>query len=60
LDTVRRILDEKGSVTAAELAGYAPTPEIQAERDRKRQAFVATLLAPLEQQAESSPPGRAA
>jgi hypothetical protein len=40
LDTVERLLDERGSVTRAAIEGYQPTPAIESERAAWREAYL--------------------
>ncbi len=50
LDTLRRVIVERNVLSPDELAAYRPTPEVQAERDKARQSFIATLMASFDQE----------
>jgi len=56
LDTLERVLADKGLVLADELAGYEPSSEVVGERFRWHQAFVERLLRVLAQEFESAKP----
>jgi len=53
LDTVLRLLDRKGLVSAAEAQNFEPDPEQQAARDAVRHMFIETLLAPFQAAADA-------
>jgi hypothetical protein len=44
LDTVERLLDAQGSVTRAAIEDYQPTPEVEAERNAWREAYLKRVL----------------
>lgn len=44
MDTIERLLDEKGSLTRDEIENYRPTPATEAERSAWSQAFVARVM----------------
>jgi hypothetical protein len=43
-DTLERMLDEKGTVSREDLRRYIPDPDIEAERNTDRQAFINRVL----------------
>ncbi len=47
LDTLRRLLIDRGVLDAASIADYAPPAEAQAERERVRRSLIASLLSSL-------------
>jgi CDP-diacylglycerol pyrophosphatase len=47
LDTLRRLLCDRGVLDQATFAAYSPSAEVQAERDRARRGLIASLLSPL-------------
>lgn len=47
LDTLRRLLSDRGVLDQATLAAYVPSAEAQAERDRARRGLIASLLSPM-------------
>ncbi len=53
LDTVLRLLDRKGLVTAAEAKDFEPDTAQQAARDAVRKLFIETLLAPFQAAADA-------
>lgn len=53
LDTVLRLLDRKGLVTAAEAQRFEPNAAQQAARDAVRKVFIETLLAPFQSAADA-------
>jgi hypothetical protein len=44
LDTLRRLLIDRGLLDAASIADYAPSAEAQTERERVRRTFIASLF----------------
>jgi hypothetical protein len=56
LDTLRRLLDDRGVLDPASVAAYVPTAAVQAERDRARRALIASLLSPMEADATTTAP----
>jgi hypothetical protein len=48
LDTLRRLLIDRGMLDAASIADYAPSAEAQVERERARRNFIASLLSSLD------------
>lgn len=44
VDTIERLIEEKGSVTRDDIEGYRAPPPIEAERTAWRQAFIARVL----------------
>lgn len=52
LDTVLRLLERQQVIDPAAVAAFEPSDAEQAARDGARRTFVATLLAPFQQQAE--------
>jgi len=50
LDTLRRVMAERGMLEEAALAGYLPPPAVLAERERTRRAFIESLMASFEQE----------
>lgn len=44
LDTVERLLDAQGSVTRAAIEDFQPTPEVEAERNAWREAYLKRVL----------------
>ena len=44
LDTVERLLDSQGTISRADIEGYLPDPEVEAERTRARQALAKRVL----------------
>jgi hypothetical protein len=48
LDTLRRLLIDRGTLDAASIADYAPPAEAQAERERVRRKRIASLLSSLD------------
>ncbi len=53
LDTVLRLLEERAALSGAEVAAFEPNAEQQAQRDAVRKAFVETLLAPFQLEADA-------
>ncbi len=47
LDTLRRLLIDRGILDAASIADYAPSADAQVERERVRRNLIASLLASL-------------
>jgi hypothetical protein len=47
LDTLRRILIDRGVLDPSALAAYVPSAAAQAERDLARRGLIASLLSPL-------------
>ena len=43
-DTLERALDEKGTVSREDLRRYIPDPEVEAERNAERSAFIKRVL----------------
>ena len=56
LDTLERVLADKGLVLADELAGYEPSTDVVSERVKWHQAFVERLLRVLAQEFEPAKP----
>lgn len=56
LDTLERVLADKGLVLADELAGYEPSSAVASERFQWHQAFVERLFRVLAQEFESAKP----
>ncbi len=56
LDTLERVLADKGLVLPEELAGYEPSAAVAGERFRWHQAFVERLLRVLSQEFEAAKP----
>ena len=56
LRTVELLLDQKGCLSRADLEAYELTAEERAARLAERDAFVATLLAPMTHEADSPAP----
>ncbi len=54
LDTLERVLNEKGLLTVDELADYQPDDGVVAERMAWHQAFVARILRVVEQELEAT------
>ncbi len=50
LDTLKRVIVEHSVVTGEQIAGFTPSPEAAAQRDRARRNFVTTLMSSLEQE----------
>lgn len=44
LDTIERLMEDKGSVTRADIEGYRAPPEIEAERTAWRKSFIERVL----------------
>lgn len=44
LETVERLLDEKGSIRREDIEAYRPTDAVEAERAAWRQAFIERVL----------------
>jgi hypothetical protein len=57
LDTLERVLADKGLVLADELASYEPSTEVVNQRLQWHQAFIERLLRVLAQEFESAKPG---
>ena len=53
LDTLERMLDQKGLLTSAELAAFQPDEHVIGERMAWHQAFVARILRVVEQELEA-------
>lgn len=53
LDTLRRVIVQKGAVSAADLAGYAPDAEALAARAARRDELVRAMFAALERESEA-------
>jgi hypothetical protein len=56
LDTVERLLTERGVLVDEELEHYQLSPEDRAARLAEREAFVSRLLAPMTYEADSPAP----
>jgi hypothetical protein len=54
LDTLRRLLIDRGILDAASIADYAPSAEAQAERERVRRNLIASLLSSLNTASETA------
>ncbi|MBI1392775.1 MAG: hypothetical protein GC152_08550 [Alphaproteobacteria bacterium] len=54
LDTVERLLEEKGAVTRADIEAYAPDKAAADERGRWTQEFIARILRILQQEREAA------
>jgi hypothetical protein len=52
LDTLRRVMQDQGLLQESLLASYRPSPEVLAERERTRRAFIEALMASFEQDIE--------
>jgi hypothetical protein len=52
LDTLRRVLKDQGLLQPEALDNYLPAPEVLAERERTRRAFIEALMASFEQDIE--------
>lgn len=44
VDTIERLLDEKGSVTRDEIEAYQPDAKVEAERSAWNQAFIRRVM----------------
>ncbi|RME66329.1 MAG: hypothetical protein D6782_04540 [Alphaproteobacteria bacterium] len=53
IDTIRRKLEEKGIVTAAELDDFLPSKEVEAARDAWREQFLENVLRIVHQEREA-------
>lgn len=57
LDTVERLLDDRGIVPVAAVETYRPEGAIEAERDKKRAEMIQRVLRPVERElAETTTP----
>ena len=56
LRTVELLLDERGSLSRADLEHYQPTAEERAARLAERDAFIERILAPMTYEADSPTP----
>ena len=54
LDTLERMLDQKGLLSLSELAGFQPDDAVIGERMAWHQAFVARLLRVVEQELQAT------
>ena len=54
LDTLERVLDQKGLLSLAELAAYQPDESVVGERMTWHQAFIARVLRVVEQELEAT------
>lgn len=59
LDTLRRLMIDRGVLDAASIAGYEPAADVQAERERVRRTLITSLLAPLNPAPGTAPGGAA-
>ncbi len=50
LDTLKRVVVQHNVITGEQIAGFMPSPEAAAERDRARRNFVTALMSSLEQE----------
>ncbi len=50
LDTLRRVMAERGLLDETALAAYLPSPAVLTERERVRRAFIESLMASFEQE----------
>jgi hypothetical protein len=57
LDTLRRMMIDRGVLDAASIASYAPPAEALAEREQVRRNLIASLLASLDQGAGTAAQG---
>lgn len=57
LDTVERLLEEKGLLKRAEIEAYRPSPGVQAERAAAREAFLGEVLRIVEIELEAAASG---
>jgi hypothetical protein len=58
LDTVERLLEAHGVLPTAEIETFKPSPEAEAERDRRRARLVQRVLRPVERELEETAPDR--
>jgi hypothetical protein len=56
LRTVEALLDERGTISRADLEAYQPSPDERAARLKERDAFVARIMAPVTHEADSPAP----
>jgi hypothetical protein len=53
LDTLERLLVAKGVLGAQDIERYAPTPEVQAQRNAEGRAYIARVLRMLDQDVQA-------